>query len=124
LQNIGLWVIGGGGVDTERRLHFNYSHQLSRKPYKQLSCQTKHSTNYSHLTLSTPPSNQCEAAAAVSHRQCPGAAAIVVDKPLSSLWSHHHCRGAAAVVVEPSPSLLSRRCFYGAATVVNQPPWL
>ncbi len=55
---IGLWVIGGGVGDTERSLHFNYSHQLSRKSYKQLSCQTKHCANNSHLILSTPPSKQ------------------------------------------------------------------
>jgi hypothetical protein len=47
-----LQLIGGGGVDTERSLHFNYSHQLSslhfnyshqlsRKSYKQLSCADK-----------------------------------------------------------------------------------
>jgi len=67
-----IWsvVIGGGGVDTERSLHFNfnYSHQLSRKSY------TQHSTNNSHLILSRR-----------------GAAAIVVE-PLPSSWSrHHHC---------------------------------
>jgi len=31
LRFIGPGVTGGGGVDTERSLHFNYYHQLSRK---------------------------------------------------------------------------------------------
>jgi hypothetical protein len=31
LQLIGPWVIGGGGVDTERSLPSNYSRQLSQK---------------------------------------------------------------------------------------------
>jgi hypothetical protein len=37
LQLIGPWVIGGGGVDTERSLHFNYSHQLSRESNHEFS---------------------------------------------------------------------------------------
>jgi hypothetical protein len=37
LQLIGLWVIGGGGVDTERSPHFNYSHQLLRKSNHEFS---------------------------------------------------------------------------------------
>jgi len=94
LQLIGPWVIGGGGVDTERSLHFNYSHQLSRKSYKQ------HSTNNSHPILTTPPSNQCEAAAIVSRRHRCGAAAIVAESPPSLLKSHR-CRLATAIAVEP-----------------------
>jgi len=73
LQFIGPWVIGGGGVDTEQSLHFKYSYQLSRKSYKQ------HSANNSHLILSTPPSNQCEAAVVVGRRHRHGAAAVLVE---------------------------------------------
>ncbi len=57
--------------------------------FMDLQARTKHSTNISHLTLSTPPSNQHEAAAAVSRHRHPGAATSVVDKPPLLSWSHN-----------------------------------
>jgi len=147
LQLIGLWVIGGSGVDTERSPHFNYSHQLSRKSNHKFFRHTAKSTISRRIAIQFP--TQHSAAAVVvgpppslwSHRRHRGAA-IVVEPPLSS-WSCRHCRGVTAVIVEP-PSLLSRRhrrgaaaifveppplcfshhCYHGAATVVVEPPLL
>ena len=115
-------------MDTERSLHFNYSHQLSRKSYKQLSCADKaqykrHPSNLRHTTIQSvwschrrepPPSLW-------SRRHCCGAATIVVDMPPLSSGCRHH-RGAAAIVVEPPPASWSRRCRCWTLAVVVYPP--
>ena len=139
--------IGGGGVDTERGLHFNYFHQSSRTSYKELSCADKaqykqQPFNFIHTTIQ-PVCSCCHRApppSLWSCHHCRGAGAIVVDKPpLSSgrrhhrgataiivepslSWSRCHCCGVAAFVVEPPPSLRSSRNCCGAATIAVEPP--
>jgi hypothetical protein len=82
LQLTGLWVIGGSGVDTERSLHFNYSHQLSRKSDREFSDKL---LNQLFQEISHPISNTT-----FRRRRRRRAATIIVEPPPSS-WSRHHC---------------------------------